>query len=490
MVAEELEYSTALKIKTRSSQWPGVSLHIGELRDYARSSEGKNYFSHLIGYTGTVTDKDLEGNADKYALTDKIGRSGLELSYEKELRGADGREQIEVDALGKTKKLIAREPATTGSDLYLSIDSEVQEALAKTLASQLSASKKTRGAAIAMDPRNGEIIAMVSLPDFDNNLFARKISQTDYKGLIENSDLPLFNRIVSGEYPSGSTFKPMVAAAALEEGLITKNTVVSSVGGLRVSQWFFPDWKAGGHGYTNVTKAIAWSVNTFFYYIGGGYQSFKGLGVSKIIRYAKSFGLGEALGVDLPSEKSGFLPTPEWKESAKGERWYIGDTYHLAIGQGDLLVTPLQLTTAISAVANGGIVYRPHLVKAFGKTGETIRREPEILSKDFVSPANLAIIRQGMRETVTYGSATRLDDLPVTMAGKTGTAQWHSTKLPHAWFTGFAPYQKPEIVITVLIEEGGEGSAVSVPVAHDFMNWYFGTYKKAQSKLTLVDKEP
>ncbi|MBI3626654.1 penicillin-binding protein 2, partial [Candidatus Uhrbacteria bacterium] len=257
-----------------------------------------------------------------------------------------------------------------------------------------------------------------------------------------------------------------------------RNTTVNSVGGLHVNQWFFPDWKIGGHGYTNVTKALAWSVNTFFYMLGGGYQNFRGLGVSKIIRYAKSFGFGSPLGIDLPGERPGFLPTPEWKEQTQQEPWYIGDTYHLAIGQGGLLVTPLQLTVATAAVANGGTVYKPHLVRAFKTETSTTPVNPEILSHDFIAPANLAVVRQGLRETVTYGSARVMSSLPVAVAGKTGTAQWNTHKDPHAWFVGFAPYANPEIVITVLIEEGGEGSTVSVPVAQDFLSWYFNVYKK------------
>ena len=341
----------------------------------------------------------------------------------------------------------------------------------------------TKASAIVMNPQNGEILSMISLPAYDNNVFARGISQKEYSALISQSDNPLFNRSVSGEYPSGSTIKPVISVAALQEGIITEHTSFLSVGGLRIGKWFFPDWLAGGHGKTNVRKAIAQSVNTFFYYIGGGYENFRGLGVDKIVKYGHLFGLGTQLGVDLAGEASGFLPTREWKEEYKNEPWYIGDTYHLAIGQGDLLVTPLQVAVFTSVFANSGKLYRLHFIKEI-LTGddETIRiLENEPIRKDFIDSYNIYVVRQGMRQTVTLGSARSMQTVPVEVAGKTGTAQWSTKHENHAWFTGFAPYDNPELVITVLVEEGGEGSSVAVPIAKEFLEWYFGEYKKELS---------
>jgi len=290
----------------------------------------------------------------------------------------------------------------------------------------------------------------------------------------------LFNRAISGEYPSGSTIKPVIAAAALEEGVITENTTVRSVGGITIGQWNFPDWRVGGHGIVDVRRAIAESVNTFFYYIGGGYQDFRGLGVDKIMKYGKLFGLDSQTGVDLAGEASGFLPTEEWKEKVKGEKWYIGDTYHLAIGQGDLLVTPLQVAAYTSAFANGGTLYRPHFVKRILSGSDQALKEVSIepVRENFIDSHNIEIVRQGLRQSVTDGSSRRLQSVPVAVAGKTGTAQWSSKYPPHAWFTGFAPYDNPELVITILVEQGGEGSDTAVPIAEDYLKWYFGEYKK------------
>ncbi|MCK4554296.1 penicillin-binding protein 2, partial [Candidatus Parcubacteria bacterium] len=281
---------------------------------------------------------------------------------------------------------------------------------------------------------------------------------------------------ISGEYPSGSTIKPVIAAAALEEGIISEHTSFTSVGGIKVGQWFFPDWRAGGHGITDVRRAIAESINTFFYYIGGGHQDFKGLGIDRIYKYGELFGLNAQLGIDLAGEVSGFLPTKKWKEETKGERWYIGDTYHLSIGQGDILVTPLQVANYTSVFANGGALYRPHLVKQILSGGDKVFKEvePVIIRDNFIGDYNIEIVRQGMRRTVTAGSARSLQSVPVAVAGKTGTAQWSSKKNHHAWFTGFAPYDNPEVVITILVEEGGEGSDVAVPIAKEFLEWYFG----------------
>lgn len=348
------------------------------------------------------------------------------------------------------------------------------------MASYISKAGLKRGAAVVLDPRNGEVISLVSLPTFDNNLFARGITLDEYKALADSPDQPLFSRAVSGEYPSGSTIKPIVAAAALQEKIITEFTSFLSTGGLRVGQWSFPDWKAGGHGQTNVKKAIAESVNTFFYYIGGGYDTFVGLGVDKMVSYFRKFLLGDQLGIDLPNEAKGFVPTKEWKEATKKEKWYVGDTYHIAIGQGDLIVTPLQVAAYTMAFANGGTIYQPHLVKELTRPDGTVVKtiESKTLASHLIDPANIEIVREGMRQTVTSGSARSMNALPVAVAGKTGTAQWSSKKNPHAWFTGFAPYNNPEMVITVLVEEGKEGSAIASPIAREFLAWYFGEYKK------------
>jgi penicillin-binding protein 2 len=228
-----------------------------------------------------------------------------------------------------------------------------------------------------------------------------------------------------------------------------------------------------------VTRALAESINTFFYYIGGGHDGFVGLGVERIMAYASRFGFGAPTGIDLPNEASGFLPSKVWKEEAKGERWYIGDTYNVSIGQGDLLVTPLQIASMTSTVANGGTLYQPHILHALeSDQGETIAT-PVVKDAQVVDADAIAIVRDGMRQAVTSGSARRLLSLPVTSAGKTGTAQWSSVKKNHAWFTGFAPFENPEVVITVLVEEGGAGDVVAVPIAQEILAWWFTQFEIA-----------
>jgi penicillin-binding protein 2 len=330
-------------------------------------------------------------------------------------------------------------------------------------------------AGIAMDPETGEILALVSIPAYNNNFFAQGITSARYNEIIDHPSNPLFNRAIAGEYPPGSVFKPVMATAGLEEGLINERTSFKSVGGIRVGKWFFPDWKAGGHGVTDVRKAIAESVNTFFYYLGGGYNDFTGLGVDKILEYAGRFGLGSETGIDLPAEADGLLPSRAWKKEEIGEGWYIGDTYHLSIGQGFLLTTPIQVANYTSVLANGRTLYRPSLIKEVtDSAGGVVKEfEPEVIRDNFIDKKNIEIVRQGMRQAVTRGSCAKLFDLPVKVAGKTGTAQWANDKPPHSWFTGFAPYENPEIVLTVLVEKGGDSEKISVPAAKEIFKWYF-----------------
>jgi penicillin-binding protein 2 len=477
---ENIDYEEALDLKIKSADVTGLYIETRNQREYLSSVD----FSHILGYMGKITEEELAANRDEsYLLNDYIGKTGLELTYEKILRGKYGKEKVEVDVMGQENKVINSEPPISGKNLVISIDSEVQQKIREILVNYLKKINKKRASAILLNPQNGEIIAMVSLPDFDDNLFAKGISTKDYKLLIDNQDKPLFDRSIKGEYPSGSTIKPVIAAGALQDKIITDKTSFLSTGGLWLyDRWFFPDWSASGHGLTNIYKAIAWSVNTYFYIVGGGYKDFNGLGVDGLIKYYKLFGLNAKTGIDLAGESTGFVPDPAWKLKNKNEEWFIGDTYHMAIGQGDLLVTPLQVANYTAFFANGGILYQPHLVREiFSNEGDKEIIEPKIINKDFIDQNNIDIVKKAMRQTVTLGSAHYLNNLNITVAGKTGTAQWHTEKANHAWFTGFAPYDNPEVAITVLVEEGGEGSAVSVPITYDMLNWYFNVYKKQRS---------
>lgn len=477
IVKENIDYEQALLLKIKAGNIPGLYIGTRNQRQYLYPYE----FAHLLGYEGKITEKDLAKSEYKdYLLNDYLGKTGLELSYESILRGKYGLDTVEIDVTGLENKVLFHQDVENGKNLILTIDQNVQSKAREILQSSLKRYGMTRGSLIMINPQNGDIIALVSYPDFDNNLFSGGISTADYQKLIENPDQPLFDRAIKGEYPSGSVIKPAVAAGALQDKIITDKTTFLSTGGLMLNnRWFFPDWSAGGHGLTNVYRAIAWSVNTFFYIIGGGYKDFTGLGPEGLEKYYRLFGLGVKTGIDLPGESTGLVPNPLWKMKTKNEEWYIGDTYHIAIGQGDLLVTPLQIANYTAAIANGGKLFKPHLVKEIvANDGKEESVETEVVRENFIDAENIDIVKKAMRQTVTLGSAQYLNNLSVAVAGKTGTAQWRSDKKNQAWFIGFAPYENPEVAITVLVEEGGEGSAVSVPIAYDMLSWYFNVYKK------------
>lgn len=481
VVKENLDYQSALKLYIQSSQLPGISIEKGSKRKYVVGSDASNSaisVSHLLGYLGKLNDEETGKLKDKgYLLFDNIGKTGLEKTYESELRGKYGIKKVEVNALGREQTVLAEDPPQPGKNLVLTLDLEAQKKLETIMKNMLAATHKKRAAAVAMDPRDGSIIAMVSLPAFDNNEFSGGITQQNYNNYINNSDKPLFNRAIGGAYPSGSTVKLIIAAAALQEKIINPRSAFLSVGGLQIGDRFFKDWKVGGHGITNVNRALAWSVNTFFYYVGGGYKDFVGLGVDRITKYLRYFGIAQKTGIDLSGEATGFAPSKDWKLKTKGETWYVGDTYNLSIGQGDLLVTPLQVAVWTAAIANGGQVVQPHLAH---KLEEPVTHNEVVLNFNKhnvpVSGENLAIVRHGMKDCVTYGSCQIMQSLPFTSGGKTGTAQWKTNKNNHAWFTSFAPFDSPKIVVTVLVEEGEEGSVVAEPIARDFLMWWGKRY--------------
>jgi penicillin-binding protein 2 len=474
VVATGLSQEQAVQVGVMASEVPAVTLRSGMRREYTSLVDAQS-LSHVLGYTGRITKEELDALGSlSYSPSDVVGKSGIEKEYEVELRGIFGKRWIERDAHGNQSNIIAEEPPVKGADLTLTLDLDLQKKAEEAVLNALKGTGLRRASVVALSPKTGEVLALVSLPGFDATLFSKGVSAKDYKALTDDPDHPLFPRASAGSLPSGSTFKIVVAAAALEEKMITAATTVFSDGGINVGQWFFPDWKAGGHGITNVTKAIAESVNTFFYIVGGGYEGREGLGPERITEYAAKFGFGSRTGIDLPREGAGFLPSPEWKKEVKKESWYIGDTYHISIGQGDILVTPLQVAVATSVFANGGKLLEPSVLLSLARPGQAaIAREPKVVSEQVVSPETISIIRQGMRQTTISGSARGLlGNLPFTVAAKTGTAQWNSRKTPHAWITLFAPYEDPEIVLTISVEEGGEGSNLPQRIASDIVSWY------------------
>lgn len=468
-VKENVPYEQAMRLAIEVADIPGFDLHTSTRRVYESTLLS---LAHIIGYTGLISSAELEEHPD-YQPIDNIGKLGVEYSYESLLRGIPGKIVYEVDARGNKQSIVSKTDPVTGADISLGIDLDFQKYIEQSLQNTLNNVGARRGCVVALDPQTGSVRALVSLPGYNANVFVGGIDKQTYTELLEDEDKPLFNRAISGEYPSGSIFKPVMAYAALTEGIINEHTSFLSTGGIGINEWFFPDWKAGGHGITDVRKAIAESVNTFFYIIGGGYDTVTGLGVERITEYAKKFGFGSQTGIDLPGEQDGFLPSKEWKEDAKGEKWYVGDTYHLSIGQGDFLTTPLQMAVETSIIANNGKIFEPHLVENVDGYGSVDLNKGVGNDIDSLNAYSLEVVRQGMRETVTSGSALSLSALSKAVAGKTGTAQTPGDRPYHSWFTGFGPYDDPNLALVVLVEEGGESNYAAVPLAKQIFQWWF-----------------
>lgn len=468
-----LTQEEALIFSSRAADFPGLSLERSAVREY----QDGLIFSHILGYEGKIRKEELADHPD-YLPIDSIGKQGIEKSYESVLRGKRGADRVEVDSRGAVKKELGVFDPEPGSDLVLNIDADLQKKLFDVLSATLEKAGLAKGAAVALDPRDGSVLALVSLPSFDNNLFAGGIDSSSYAGLIGDASLPLFDRAIAGEYPPGSTIKPFLAGAALAEGVVTPSTQIESRGGITVAGFSFGDWKA--HGFTDIRHAIAVSSDVYFYSVGGGYGNIRGLGMETMNAYESQFGFGSTTGIDIPGEKTGFLPTPAWKQEKLGERWYIGDTYHASIGQGFVLATPIQLATATAVVANGGTLWKPRVVGQIrSRQGETQSVAPEALRRNVIDPSILKTVREGMRMTVTesVGTAQSLASLPVAVAGKTGTAQFGSEKKTHGWFESFAPYENPTIAMVVLVEGQENEGYFAVPVTKEVLAWYFSEGK-------------
>lgn len=471
LVLKNLDKDKSILLESKITDLPGVHLDINPIREYLDSG----LLSQTMGYVGRISESELSRNGD-YLLTDYIGKSGLEKEYESILRGVPGKERVEVNSTGVNEKTLGTTDPIPGQNVRLSIDFELQKKLTVELQTQMAKAKVANAAAVALNPQNGQVLAMVSLPTYDNNLFAKGISESDYNSLLNNPDKPLLSRATSGEYPSGSTIKPFIASAALNEGTITESTTVNSTGGIKIGDFTFPDWKPGGHGTTNVLKALAESVNTFFYAIGGGYGGITGLGPDRMKSYLEKFGFDEYTNIDMGGEAKGSIPDPDWKLRVFNEPWYLGDTYHMAIGQGDVLVTPLQMANATSAIANGGTLYQPTLVASVldGNNNVTSTNQPKVIRSDFLKASTLDIVQRGMRQTITAGSGRLLAALSKAVAGKTGTAQYGPNESKqHAWFISYGPVEKPTIAMSILLEGAGGGDVYAAPVANEVYKWYF-----------------
>lgn len=457
IVAKDITLEQAINLKTLNLD--GVDIEDDYKRDYINS----NIFSHILGYTG-IGDRGNE----------IVGISGLESFYDSSLRGQNGEYFILRDVKGNNIDKKVLKEANPGNQLITTIDSEFQNYFYNRLQVGLEKLGRTSGIGIAMNPQNGEILALINFPGFDNNQPAK------YLNLPSK---PLFNRAVSGLYNPGSTIKPLVALAALREKLITPDWQTYSSGVLEVPNPYYPDkpskfldWKA--HGFVNLYSALARSSNIYFYALGGGIKGeLKGLGINKLNEYWQKFELNKSTGIDLNGEALGFLPNPDEKEKRTGQIWRLGDTYNVSIGQGDLSITPLRLLDFISSIANGGKIYRPFLAqKIIDEKNNVIQaNKPEITFDYSDWWAEIKEVQKGMRDTVAqpYGTANMLYDLPYKTSGKTGSAQIQNNAKTNAFFVGYGPSDNAKIAILVLVEDAKEGSINTLPIAYDVLKWYY-----------------
>lgn len=480
LISENLDYLTLILLETKIKELPGFQIQNNTKREY---KEGPD-FAHLIGYTGKIKSEELKLAPEYYSIFDWVGRSGIEKSFEETLRKNPGKLLVERDALGNLKSQEIVSLPESGKSLVLWSDSQLQKKIKEELEKTLINIGSKSAVAVALDPKTGGVLSLVSLPSFDNNLFQIGADSKTIQNVLTDPKQPLFNRVISGKYLIGSTIKPLIASAALEEKLISPQKKINCQGEIVIPNPWDPtlptikkDWTI--HGLTDLRKAIAESCNVYFYTVGGGFGDQEGLGVNKIKKYLQLFGWEEKTGIDLPGEAEGFLPDKEWKKETLKEAWVDGDTYNFSIGQGFLGITPLEVVVAFSAIANRGKLLQPLVVQKIidGEKNVIEEFEPKIIREDFITTSTLQIVREGMRQAVTginspQASAVLLNSLPVSAAAKTGTAELGKDYY-HNWVTVFAPYDDPQIVLTVMIENVKGVQAAALPIAKSVLEWYF-----------------
>ena len=525
-IKEGISRTLALRIAEESFRLPGVRVNAATTREYISGT----MTSDVLGFMRRISPNDTLPQDLYNADTDRIGAVGVEGQFEDVLRGQKGQRYIEEDVVGREIRIVGEiEPVVPGDNVYLTIDLDLQAYAYQALQAEIDKINANagrtvtqRGAAIAINPKTGEILAMVSLPSYDNNLFSQPvIKQTDLDALANDPYLPQINHAFQSAFPPGSTFKIVPAAAALQEGVITPRTIINDPGVIVVPNQYAPDnlalaqkfygWYRPGFGPQNVVQALQHSVNVFFYEIGGGYPynlnnqtEFTGLGPDRLEKYAEDFGFGTATGIDLVGESSGFVPSSIWKRLFTTELWTLGDTYNMSIGQGYLTATPLQVLNSYAAIANDGVLMVPQMVKqvtdADGNVVQTF--SPRVLRKVPVDSENLQVVREGLDAVVNVETGTGVAaQVPgLHLVGKTGTAEYcddmaqkngdclYPSRVPsHAWFAAYAPFEDPQIAVVVFIYNGGEGSAVALPVAQKILQHW---YDRQQTPSTLTGQLP
>jgi len=474
VVRRDVGWDDVVALETHQLDLPGVSIQVRPRRFHPRGPLA----AHLLGYVGEVSERDLADAPGDLRPGDYIGKTGLERVWDDELRGAVGGQQVEVDALGKRMRVLEEVLDVTGDTLVLTLDADLHDATARAMGER-------RGSCVALDPRDGQVLVMVSKPDYDPNMFARGIKHSEWQALLGDEARPLMNRAVHGQYAPGSIFKVAVAAGLLESNSITRQTSYQCRGGTKLGRRLFRCWRRGGHGSMDLHRAIKHSCDVFFY------QSGQRLGVDGIAEYARRFGLGAPTGISLPNEAAGLIPTRAWKTRRFGEPWYPGETLPVVIGQGYVTVTPLQMANMVAMIANGGTHYRPQYVRRVEGPDGTVKREmtPDVLGYANVSPDVMEFVRHAMRDVVMApGGTGRNGRVPgIEVAGKTGTAQVVRLRpnsrgnegplhtRDHAWFIAFAPVDAPEIAVACLAEHaGGGGGAIAAPIVSEILSHYFG----------------
>ncbi len=478
-------------------RFPGVEINARLFRQYP----GSEITSHVIGHIGRITDKDIEDLEENellanYRGTDHIGKTGIEQKYERELHGTTGYEQVEVDASGRAVRTLARTPPISGNNLILTLDWGLQQIAAEAFG-------EYRGSLVAIDPNNGSVLALISKPGFDPNLFVDGIDTKSWTALNTSLDKPLINRALQGLYPPGSTFKPFMALAGLELNKRSEHYSIHDPGyyTLSGSSHQFRDWKVGGHGDVDLHRALVISCDTYFYGLAND------LGIDNIYKFISRFGFGQKAGIDIGGEAPGILPSQEWKQKRFNQRWYAGETISVGIGQGYVASTPLQMAQATSILANNGTVYTPHLVNKIVNSTTNVSRSIAQPPARLVSltPENLKIVKDAMLDVTRPGGTAALAgaNAEYAFAGKTGTAQVIAIKQnqkydernideryrDHALFIAFAPAEKPTIALVVLVENGGHGSTTAAPIARQVIDYYL-LGKKRTPVPAKVKEEP
>lgn len=466
-IREEIPWDQVALVEAHQDELPGVIVEPEHRRHYPYGGLG----SHQLGYIGKVSPQQRKQEQADPAML--IGQGGLEKTLDKQLRGVSGRRMIQVNAAGAKVKDLGIEDPRPGTDLYLTIDLDAQIAAEQALGDRA-------GAVVAMDPNSGEILTLVSHPTFDPNLFPRGIAPKEWVRLMNDPSHPLYNRAIQSVYPPGSTFKIIVSLAGLDSGIIKLDDKVTCRGGITSGKHTFRCWKKEGHGTISFHQALVESCDVYFYTMG------ERIGFDRIARYAQSLGFGTVTGIKLPDEKSGFIPTPAWKQKKTGEPWYPGDTYINSIGQGYIQVSPIQQAQMVSAVANGGIFYKPMLLLQTRnrETGEVQQMQHERKGRIVIDPNALEEVRRGLIGVVSEpgGTAHAAKTDIATVAGKTGTAQVIAQKEPrkklsaktqdHGWFVAYAPAEDPKIAVAVVVEHGGHGGSAAAPIARRVIEEY------------------